>query len=589
MIRGHAFETRDVMDVRDGDEVIALIGCYPDPSRRLETRSHLLSLPTDYDVLFERHAEAHRQGFMRMDFELETSTEKGCSNERLLLDAYSNHASEELIERMFDYGRYLLFSCASENSFPPTLQGKWNGEYFPPWNSFYVNNENTQMFFWQALPGNMPETTFACFNYFESFLDDFRENAQKLWGCRGIFIPLVTGNATGLLQDTQTHVINFTGTAGWISQLYYDYWLFTRDEAFLRNRAIPFIKEAALFYEDFIVEDPDGYNMFIPSNSPENAPANSISKGTDLKTVMNPGIPITINSTIDMAITKELLTNLSSACDHLGIEKDNVAKWRQILSKMRPYRINEDGALAEWVCLQHTDNYAHRHVSHLYPVFPGFEITQEDEPALFEAAKVAMEKRLSIGLQSQTGWSLAHSANIFARMGHGDKALECLEILTRTCVGQNLFTYHNDWRDMGATLKLILGNHAPYQVDANMGFSAAVLEMLIFSTADTIRVLPSLPKRWKRGKAIGLRCRTGSTVSICWDMEKGTIDLLLKHPHKNAVFLKLPKNSKIVSCSDHQLFRSLKMKHKCYKITLNQTKEVCLKVASKFNEKIKPE
>jgi alpha-L-fucosidase 2 len=542
-IRGAKFNEHGVISVSDAQEILIIIGLYiyePSDEAIKKVHTRLAALPCDYDQLYSRHNKRFQSLFKSMRFELDIDKNRDSSNEELLLDAYQGQASKTLIERLFDFGRYMLLTSTIDANISPSLQGKWNGDYHPAWNSILVNNLNTEMFYWQALPGNLPETTFACFKYFESFMKDFRENAKKLWGCKGIFIPLVSGNATGLLQDTQSHVINFVGVAAWIAQLYYDYWLFTRDKDFLIKRAIPFMKEVVAFYEDFITTDEQGYNLFAPSNSPENAPRNSFSEDMDLNKTMNPGIPITINSTIDIALAKEVIGNMCRACEVVGIEKENIKKWRTLLKKMRPYRINEDGALAEWVHSGHTDNYAHRHLSHLYPLFPGFEITQEGQPQLFDACRIALEKRLCIGLESQTGWSLVHMANIYARLGLGDKALECLDIMSRTCVGQNLFTYHNDWRNMGVTLKLILGRNAPYQADAIMGTTAAVTEMLVFSTPDVIKLLPALPSKWHKGTIQGVMTRSNVEIDMTWDVNKESMDVSFRSQYGADVQVQFP-------------------------------------------------
>jgi alpha-L-fucosidase 2 len=551
-IRGVTFNEQGVVSVSDAQEILIVIGLYlyePAEKAIKEVHARLTALPCDYDQLYSRHNKRFQTLFKGMQFELDTDNDRGTSNEELLLNAYQGQASTTLIERLFDLGRYMLLTSSIDANLPPTLQGKWNGDYHPAWNSFFVNNLNTEMFYWQALPGNLPEVTFACFKYFESFMKDFHENAKKLWGCKGIFIPLTSGNATGLVQDAQSHVVYFIGVAAWIAQLYYDYWLFTRDKNFLAKRAIPFMKEVVEFYEDFIFVDEQGYNVFMPSNSPENAPRNSFPEDLDLSRAMNPGIPITINSTIDIALAKEVIGNMCDACQVLDIEKEKVAKWRTILNRMRPYRINEDGALAEWVHPEHTDNYAHRHLSHLYPLFPGFEITREEQPKLFDACRIALEKRLGIGLESQTGWSLVHMANIYARLGLGDKSLECLDIMSRTCVGQNLFTHHNDWRNMGVTLRLILGRNAPYQVDAIMGMTAAVLEMLVFSTPNVIKLLPALPTRWNKGTIKGVRTRSSVEVAMTWDMNEKSIDVCFKSGCGADVLIQFPSAVKIIQCS----------------------------------------
>jgi alpha-L-fucosidase 2 len=180
------------------------------------------------------------------------------------------------------------------------------------------------------------------------------------------------------------------------------------------------------------------------------------------------------------------------------------------------YEINEDGAIKEWLHPDFTDNYHHRHQSHIYPLFPGYEIGR-DNVELFEACKIAVEKRLVIGLKEQTGWSLSHMANIFARLKDKDGVKRCLDLLLRFCTGQNLFTYHNDWRNMGVTLKYMHAGKAPFQIDANMGFTAAIYEALVYSSTEKIEILPALPRELESGKITGICTQMGVGVSLIWD------------------------------------------------------------------------
>lgn len=546
LLWGLPLPRRSCIKVAGAKSVTALIGYYVntrDSQKAQESLCRQLdALAGDYDLLFSEHKQLHSEIYNRLCLDIcdDAGQQDVESNDILLLKAYQGQAPAELLVKLFDYGRYLLLCCSNEDGLPPTLQGTYNGDYFPAWNSFYVHNENTQMYYWQALSGRMPEVTGAMFGYFENFIEDYKENARKLFGCRGIFIPLVAAANTGLLQDPQPHVIHFTGCAAWIAAHFYDYYLYTGDLEFLKNRAIPFMEQVALFYEDYLMLDEDGRYTVFPSNSPENSPANSFPEDVDLTSVMNPGIPTTFNSTIDTALVKELLTNLSTAYRLLNIRPEKAELYEGMTAKLRPYRINEDGALAEWISEKHTDNYAHRHLSHLYPLFPGFEITESDK-ALFDAAKVAVDKRIQIGLSSQTGWSLVHLANIYARLHRGEQALECLDILTRTCVGRNLFTYHNDYRNMGVTLKVILGKSAPYQIDANMGLTSAIIEMLLYSDTRTLRITPALPKKWIKGKIGTLAARCGCEADISWDQNAHEITVTLTAKDTRVIRIVLPE------------------------------------------------
>jgi len=520
--------------VADADEAIVLVKLYTDePARTAQgrIRTELEELKVDAAELLTRHAAVHRPIFERMSLQLVDTDPP--SNEEMLMEAYDGEAPEVLVQTMFDFGRHLLICSSRSPGWPANLQGVWNGDFTPAWASDYHNDENIQMNYWQALPGNMPEVALPYFDYYERFLDDYRENAKAIYGCRGILLP-ISQSTNGKMHPGPW--ANWTGAGAWLGQLYYDYYLFTGDEEFLAERAVPWLREVALFYEDFLFEGPDGKLAFSPSMSPENRP------GRDDASL------VAINATMDVAICRETLENLCEACTHLDTDAEGVSRWRTMIETLPEYEVNEDGALREWLHPAFPDNYHHRHQSHIYPVFPGFAVTEETDPRIFEACRVAVEKRLVIGLTSQTGWSMAHMANIYARLGMGDRALECLELLTRGSTGPNLFTYHNDWRSMGLTLGG-WGRVPPFQIDANFGLSAAVLEMLAFSRPGMVKLLPALPDRWPRGRATGIACRGGVTVDLDWDRKAGRLQVLLRSRQAQRLTVKLPSVPGGVRCT----------------------------------------
>lgn len=463
-------------------------------------------LSSDYDELYLKHSKRFSELFNRTTLSLSSGENR--STEELLLDSYNGVVDARLIEKMADFGRYLLISSSINCSFPANLQGIWNGEYSPAWACTYFNNENIQMAYWQACRGSLAESLLPLFNLYDKFKDDYRENARNLYGCRGLLLPLFMDNGCGKKKNLQPHVLYWTGSSAWISAIYYEYYLYTRDVEFLRNRAYPFMKECALFYEDFYVYDENGKLKSYPSDSPENRPNGKFEGGGEISVCINP--------TMDFALLKELLTNLIDSATSLDVDSDKVEEWKKMLLSIPEYEINEDGAIKEWLHSDFLDNYHHRHQSHIYPLFPSYEIGK-DEKEMFEAMRVAVEKRLVIGLKEQTGWSLAHMANIYARLKDGRGVKKCVDLLLRFCTGENLFTYHNDWRNMGVTLKYMHAGKAPFQIDANMGFTSAIYEMLLYAAPNgKFDLLPALPKELASGEVKGLKTQSGVDVSIKW-------------------------------------------------------------------------
>ncbi|HDZ21216.1 hypothetical protein LCGC14_0226480 [marine sediment metagenome] len=532
----------NLLRITDADGALVLIKLFanePAGPAIERLKAELADLPDDYEQLLARHLVSHGEMFGRVTLALGPEKEHD-TNDALLAEAYEGDVPTALIERMFEFGRFLLMCSSAPGGLPANLQGVWNGSYSPPWSSDFHNDENIQMNYWQALPGNMPEATLPYFDYYESFLDDYRANASRVYGCRGIFIPIAQSTHG---QMTSMPYGNWTAGAGWIAQLFWEYWLFTGDRDFLAGRVVPFLKETAAFYEDFLFEGPDGKLVFSPSMSPENTPS-----------IPDCGM-VTLNATMDVAIAREVLGSLCEACELLGIDPDRVERWRSMLGKMPAYEANEDGAIREWLHPAFPDNYHHRHQSHIYPLFPGLEVTEESDPAMYDACRVAVEKRLVIGLTSQTGWSLAHMANIYARLGAGDRALECLEILTRSCTACNLLTYHNDWRKQGLTLHWG-ESFPPFQIDANFGLTAAVIEMLLFSKPGLIKLLPALPTKWPAGQINGLIARGGVSIDIQWDMNAGTLRAELTARQAQTLTVKLPFGPTEITCDGGEISAS---------------------------------
>lgn len=493
-----------------------------DRKEQFEIIKNALSVSFDYDTEIQKHTELHNSIYGNVNFSI---SDTHTSNEELLLEAFEKEASNELIEKLYAYGRYLFVcSTSDKDTLPCHLVGLWNGTYNCFW-AFYMYNINFEMIYWQALSGNMPSFLRLALDYTESQMEDFKENARKIYGCRGIYIDSVNTPESGLAKCLAHHIINWTGGAAWFSQHYWDYYRFTEDKDYLAKHALPFMAEAALFYEDFLTLDEKGFFVFAPSTSPENTPRNIMDEfGREIET--------TKNATMEVALLKELLTNLLEGCKITGLYSEKTDQWREMLSHIPPYMINSDGAVKEWTDEYYQDNYNHRHHSHLYPIFPGCEVKKSDE--IYKAFEKAEDLRLEFGISDQSSWSVVFMSCIASRMERGDLALKTIDTISRTCLMNNFFTVHNDWRRMGpiacADFRI-----APFQIDGNIGIPAAINEMLLQSQFDDLFILPALPTKWREGKIEGILARGNILCTIHWNENGGTVVLKSQNGIKEKV------------------------------------------------------
>ena len=523
--------------VSNANEIILITKLYiNDEKESVEESLSIFYAENTFKNLFEKHEKLFSELFNRVILDIPGKMPEKVvkTNEELIFENYNGKIADELLFKMYHFGRYLLISSSFKSKLPANLQGLWNGDYDPEWQADFHNDENIQMNYWAALSANLKETTKAYFDYYSSNMEDFKTNAKNIYGCRGILAP-VAQSTHGFITYPDLPWFSWTAGAGWLGQLYFDYWLCTDDDDFLKETALPYLEEVAYFYEDFVSYNESGDIEFIPSLSPENVP---IIDGKESN------IFCTINATMDIAVCKEVLSNLIVAYKHLGIGEEKVILWENMISRLPKYDINADGAFREWLYEGLEDNYNHRHQCHIYPLFPGIEITKEDDTQMFEALRVAIEKRLTIGLTYQTGWSYAHMANVYARLGDGERLRECLSLICRSCLGQNLFTYHNDWREQGLTLEnwFGIGEMPPFQIDANFGITSAVIESLLFSKPGFVKLLPALPADWNKGSVKGLIARGNITVNISWDYEKNFFEAKLISQKAQNITVKLPDN-----------------------------------------------
>ncbi len=464
-------------------------------SQQDQIKAELADLPKSYDALLKPHAQIHGERFRRVTFELGAKDKwKTESNEKLIARIETDGVNPHFLEKAHAMGRYLLISTCGR--YPAPLQGIWGASWTPVWGGSWTTDSNVNLAISAASMGNLPECAESYFGFVERQLPGWRKNAEKFYGCGGIVCSLNTDPETGYQTHyTQRHFfVYWPGGTGWNIRPFYDYGLLTNDETFMKERVFPLYFELGEFYEDFLHENEDGSLHVIPSLSPENVPRGQ--KGVRHAMVVE-------DSTFDIAVARETFTVLIELGKKFGHRPADIQKWEQILKKLPAYRINSDGALAEWIPEQYRDSYGHRHNSHLYPIFPGHEFLMPDaDPKLVEASRVALAKRYETETDKAHG--LIHIAFMSARLNDSEKVKENLQRLSQDKYFYNSFvTSHNP-------------NHRIYNLDASLSLPRLLMEMLVYSRVGFVELLPAWPKSYADGSITKVLVRGGHKIDISW-------------------------------------------------------------------------
>ena len=498
------------LDIRDAGRVLLLMRFqYLDNADLVDppaVRDALAQLPFNYDSLLQPHAAEHGELYRRVTIDLGGDPHRAACSEELIDQARQNGPSPELFEFLHAVGRYALV-CGGTGDLPPSLMGIWGNEWTAPWDGRYTFDANLNLAVSAGSQGDLPEIMETYFGFVERSAADWRNNARDLYGCRGVVTDLCQGWRHGVaLMLTYP----WTGGAAWLASYFYDHYLYTGDRTFLEQRVIPLLKEVAEFYEDFLVHwtDEEDRVVFYPSISPENSP---VMVPADQSTNVVP------NATSEIAICREALTSLVSACRDLGIEEDNVPRWESLLARLPPYVVNEDGALAEWSFPGLGDRYEHRHSSHLYPVYPSLEISPERTPKLFAAAKRAMAKRVESGLGNKSAHGIMHASFIAARLKDAELAGQLLNEFARlNFLNTSLFTCH-------------FPGPRIFNLDTTFCMPGVLMKLLVHSEPGELELMPALPvDLFPRGTVRGVLARGGIGIEeLHWNMSLRQVSVRL--------------------------------------------------------------
>lgn len=495
-----------------------------------ECKAQISEIKLPYDKLLKEHQSLHQKLFYSAEVDFDAEGRDEFVDEAISRAVQTGETSPALLEKLWAFGRYLMVAGSAPEARPFAPYGLWCGDYKAV--DAQINAAgDLQSVYDMTQAGNLNDYAESVFHLYESVMPSLKYNATRLYGCRGIFVPYKTSPSTGYPGEVYESIIHFTGVAGWLGNLFYDYALYTDNQKFLKERALPFMKEAATFYEEFFKLVDLKYYESSPSYSPFTTAGNLT--GTQEEHA------IAKNATIDFAIARNLLRNLIEGSKAVNAYKAEVIKWEDMLKKIPPYKINPDGTVSEYIDDRCTDNPAAPSLALFYPVYPDYRCRDNQE--LIKSFAATARKKSVSARSNMTASEIARYAQVYARLGDGDQVYEQINALVRGMAMNNLVFAEDDWRGMGCGKKDTWTQPVPY---VNAIVTGALQEALVQSTPDLITLLPALGAGMNKGSISGFQTRAHVEVGMEWDVARGTLIAKLKAKRATTVDVQLPKTAK---------------------------------------------